>query len=101
MLIYLIPLLQFFVGLVHIIDAISSYAQKERPRAYYKNLERYALVVLGYFGILFVSAQLPTDCIPGVLLPITYLFIIPWIIAAYYWNIKGTDDHEEIEKLIF
>lgn len=60
-LIYAYLLILPFVGLYHVIRAIWAYCVKEKPKAYYKDLERYGMMVVGFFGLWILASLLPQN----------------------------------------
>lgn len=93
-----------FIGLFQVINGIVGYYKKEKPADYYKDLERYGMIVIGYFGIWFLSSLMPTKWFhhEGTsVIALFYIFAIPACIAYYHCRIMNKERYEEIEELIF
>ena len=104
MAIFLLLIFEIILGAVHILAAIWKYLKKEKPAAYYRDLEKYGAMVVGYFGIWWVASMLPVDWMSndwGILWIIPFFFIVPFLIGAYFWYISNKEYYEGIEKLIF
>ena len=102
-LLYGYMLLLPFVGLYQAFRAIWAYSIKEKPKDYYKDLERYGMMVVGFFGLWIIASLLPTkwfSSLIGSFVSLFYIFILPLGIAIYHNRIMRRSYYEEIEKLI-
>ena len=100
MFIYII-IAEFLVGVTHLFGfMIRALHLRNKPKEYRTNLKRYAIIVASYFIILFllwfglmeIQERHPAYG-PGTLqnwaqsVFMGYLFVVPWLIAVYYWSI--------------
>lgn len=98
--IYIYPI----IGMIQIIDAFNKYLQKGQPTSFYRDIERYALMILGYILGVALFVQVLNDTAIGTVLDtafITYFLIVPIIIGMYKRKINKREYFEEIERLIF
>ena len=100
LMIYIYPI----IGLIQIIDAFHKYIKIGKPAAYYTDLEKYALMLLGYIIGLVGLIQILEDVAIGTALDLAfflYFLLVPIIIGTYKKRISNKEYFEEIEKLIF
>ena len=101
---YLAILIYPVIGLILIIDAISMYIQKGHPSAYYGDLEKFALMCVGYIlgHLLFLNVLDHTHLGNFYeILFMLYFFCAPIVvIGKYQRSIRHKDYFKPIEKLI-
>ena len=100
LMVYVYPIL----ALILIVDAISMYFQNGHPSAYYRDLEKFALMCIGFvIGFIFFIAIIDNSNAEAVceMLFIPYFFFVPIFIGKYQRSIRQREYFEPIEKLIF
>ena len=92
------------IALIQITDAFLKYLQKGKPVVFYRDLERYALMILGYIIGMWLFIQILNDVASGTILDTwfaIYFLLVPIMIGMYKRRINKIEYFEQIEKLIF
>ncbi len=96
----ILPILFALMGAVHVLGAIIRLLSgKEKYEGYRAKLISYLIIVILFFTILIFHENIFRlhDFISDDVF-ILFLFIIPWIIAAYYWSIIYHKSNDIIES---
>ena len=89
---FALVILYLLLGVTHIVTAIAKYFSKNNADQKYRTqFGRYLIGVIAYFLSLLVAwnvFNLEKNMNQYETLLLLYLFVVPWILAVYYWQIR-------------
>ena len=103
-LVYIAIIVYPMIGIILIVEAISMYLQKGHPSAYYRDLEKFAMMCLGFIlgmGLFIGFSNNVTFWNFYGILYIPYLLLVPIFIGRFQRRIHHKEYFDPIEKLIF